>query len=315
MTPPVAPSPLEQVPPDEAAAIADLVALQSRLGVPARPRRGQHAKGHGLVSGTFTVRADVPPPLRVGLFAAPNSFACWVRFSNGFAEDDRLPDVHGIGIKLLAPPAADHDFLLVDHETFFAADVRRTVGVFSRHVELLAFGVSPAEHDRLLAAEYPVEAVLLGGFVCPADPSPLEPRYFSGTPYALGDRAVKYQLVPRSENLAVQRTSPDTPDFLRAALAAHLSARSATFDFCVQPQRDPVSDPVEDPTVAWGGDAVPVAVLTLPVQEFDTAEREALADALAFSLWHAPAEHRPLGGINRGRKAVYEMSATARRSK
>ncbi len=122
-------------------------------------------------------------------------------------------------------------------------------------------------------------------------------------------------MVPRSENLAVQRTSPDTPDFLRAALAAHLSARPATFDFCVQSQHDPVSDPVEDPTVTWGEAAVPVAVLTLPVQEFDTAEREALADALAFSLWHAPAEHRPLGGINRGRKAVYEMSATARRSK
>ena len=76
----------------------------------------------------------------------------------------------------------------------------RAVGVFSRHIELLMSGVSAAEHDRLLVAEYPVEAVLLGKFVRPADPSPLESRYFSGTPYALGDRAVKYQLLPRPEN-------------------------------------------------------------------------------------------------------------------
>jgi hypothetical protein len=305
-------TPLEQVPPDEAAAIADLVALQRRLLDPKRPRRGQHAKGHGLVRGTFAVRADVPEPLRVGSFATPASYDCWVRFSNGFADDDRQPDVHGIGIKVLHP-TAEHDFLLVDHDVFFAADVRRAVGVFSRHVELLASGVSPAEHDRLLVAEYPVEAVLLAGFVRPADPSPLESQYFSGTPYALGTAALKYQLLPRPENRAASRTSPNSPDFLRSALATHLATSAAAFDFCVQPQRDPVAEPVEDPTVRWTGPATPVAVLTIPPQVFDTAEREARADALSFSPWHAPAEHRPLGGINRGRKPVYELSWGARR--
>lgn len=307
-------TPLEHVPPGEAAAIADLVALQRKLMDPAHPRRGQHAKGHGLVRGTFAVRADVPAELRIGLFAAPESFDCWVRFSNGFSEDDRLPDVHGIGVKVLHP-AGDHDFLLVDHEVFFAADVRRAVGVFGRHVELLASGVSPAEHDRQLVAAYPVEAVLLGQFVRPADPSPLEPRYFSGTPSALGERAVKYQLLPRPENHGASRTPPDSPNLLRAGLAAHLAASPAAFDFCVQPQRDPTTDPVEDPTVAWGGPAIPVAVLTIPPQAFDTPEREAQADALSFSPWHVPPEHRPLGGINRGRRPVYEMSWDARRPK
>lgn len=305
-------APLEQVPPGEAAAVADLVALQRRLMDPARPQRGQHAKGHGLVRGTFAVRADVPGDLRVGLFAAPAQFDCWVRFSSGFAADDRQPDVHGAGVKVLHP-AGEHDLLLVDHEVFFAADVRRAVGVFSRHVELLMSGVSPEEHDRLLAADYPVEAPLLAAFVRQADPSPLESRYFSGTPYALGGRAVKYQLLPRPENRAATRTPADSPDFLRLAMAGHLAASPAAFDFCVQPQRDPTADPVEDPTKAWGGPAVPVAVLTLPPQTFDTPEREALAGALAFSPWHAPEEHRPLGGINRGRRPVYEMSWNARR--
>ena len=86
-------TPLEQVPPDEAAAIADLVALQRRLMDPQKPQRGQHAKGHGLVRGTFAVRGDVPDAMRVGLFATPASYDCWVRFSNGFSADDRQPDV------------------------------------------------------------------------------------------------------------------------------------------------------------------------------------------------------------------------------
>ena len=306
---------LERVPPGEDAAIADLVTLQRKLMDPAHPQRGQHAKGHGLCA--WNIRHSgrcAAGALRCGLFSRAGSFDCWVRFSNGFSEDDRQPDVHGIAIKVMGlPGAAEQDFLLVDHEVFFAADVRRAVGVFSRHVELLMSGVSAAEHDRLLVAEYPVEALLLGQFVHAADPSPLESRYFSGTPYALGSIAVKYQLQPRPENMAANRTPPDSPNFLRAGLVTYLTSSSAVFDFCIQPQRDATSDPVEDPTVAWAGPVTPVAVLTIPPQQFDTPQREAQADAMSFSLWNALPEHRPSSGINRGRKPVYEMSWEARR--
>ena len=37
-------------------------------------------------------------------------------------------------------------------------------------------------------------------------------------------------------------------------------------------------------------------------------------DTLSFSVWHGLAAHRPLGSVNRLRKAAYEMSAAFRSS-
>jgi hypothetical protein len=298
-------------PTEEDAAIRDLVVFQRRLIDPAHPCRGQHANGHGTVRAEFTVRADLPAELRVGVFREPKTFAAWVRFSNGFSPDDRRPDVHGAAIKLLDLPGGEQDFLLADHPVFFATDVRRTVDVFKKHVELLAAGLSPADHDRQLAAAFPVEAVLLGQFVRPPDRSPLETQYWSVTPFALGDAAVKYLLRPRTENRSPGGPPPDSPDFLRAAMSDHLRTAPAMFDFLVQPRCE--TDPIEDPTVEWQGAAIAAAQLTILPQDFDTPDRAALEDSLAFSPWHALPEHRPLGGINRGRKPVYEMSWTLRR--
>jgi hypothetical protein len=58
-----------------------------------------------------------------------------------------------------------------------------------------------------------------------------------------------------------------------------------------------------------------VATLTIAAQDVDSPEGRALAaqcEAMAFSPWNALAEHRPLGGINRLRRAVY-LASQARR--
>jgi hypothetical protein len=39
---------------------------------------------------------------------------------------------------------------------------------------------------------------------------------------------------------------------------------------------------------------------------------ESLDDGLSFNPWHGLAEHRPLGSVNRVRRAAYESSATFR---
>jgi hypothetical protein len=49
-------------------------------------------------------------------------------------------------------------------------------------------------------------------------------------------------------------------------------------------------------------------------QAFDTPERMKEAEDMSFDPWHALAEHRPLGGINRARRAVYAASLKLRRS-
>ncbi len=108
-------------------------------------------------------------------------------------------------------------------------------------------------------------------------------------------------------------------DYLSRALAGHLKTREAVFEFRVQPQTDPVTMPVEDTSVEWDegvSKPIPVATLTIGVQDVDSPEGRALAEeceAMSFSPWNALAEHRPMGGMNRLRRAVY-LATQAKRS-
>jgi len=133
---------------------------------------------------------------------------------------------------------------------------------------------------------------------------------------------VKYSLVPRFDGAA----PPDEPksrpdDYLSQALAHYLSTQEAVFEFRVQLQTDPVAMPVEDVSVEWDeavSTPIPVATLTIAVQDIDAPAGRALAaecEAMAFSPWNALAEHRPMGGINRLRRAVYLASQAKRGAK
>jgi hypothetical protein len=79
--------------------------------------------------------------------------------------------------------------------------------------------------------------------------------------------------------------------------------------------------PVEDVSVEWDeavSRPIPVATLTIGVQDVDSSEGRALAEAcetMAFSPWNALAGHRPMGGINRLRQAVYLASQAKRAAK
>jgi hypothetical protein len=93
-----------------------------------------------------------------------------------------------------------------------------------------------------------------------------------------------------------------------------LEARDACFRFTVQPQAD-ATMPVEDPTVLWDEARSPpieVATIRIPRQRFDGAAQQAFCENLSFTPWHSLPEHRPIGGINRVRKAVYLAVSTLR---
>jgi hypothetical protein len=107
----------------------------------------------------------------------------------------------------------------------------------------------------------------------------------------------------------------DSMEKLREAMSAHLAGREARFDFLVQVQTDPATMPVENPTIAWDEGASPfrkVATLRIPAQTFDTPEQMTFCENLSYTPWHALPEHRPLGGINRARKIVYEAISKRR---
>ena len=306
---------------NEAALIAEMTAIlrrkMARDYAKGETRRDAHPKTTGLLRGRFEVEADLPPDLRVGLFAKPQSFECWIRTSNasGKRQSDAIGDARGFAIKLLAPASRGNheaslgqDFILLSAPTMPLG----TVALF-RDAVYYSIESSPL----LLAAKFLVTGnagALLGLRALRIQPSsPLDIRYWSTTPYRFGDgQAVKYSLLPTSRHRSERPSSPGQ-DYLSETMQAHLNTHEATFDFCVQRRGEGM--PIEDAAPEWNEVRSPfrkVATLRIPRQDFRTPDRTELAEALSFSPGHTLPEHAPLGGINRARIKIYAALAKFR---
>lgn len=143
--------------------------------------------------------------------------------------------------------------------------------------------------------------------------NPLNSRYWSMTPYLFGDTAMKFSARPCGGVSPFAETS--SPDFLRENLGKHLAKDEACFDFLIQLRKDPAAMPIEDPTVEWSEEDspfIPMARITIPPQVFASPEQLAFCENLSFTPWHTIPEHRPLGGINRLRKTIYDTISRVR---
>lgn len=315
----------EQIPPAESAAIAEIEAMLVAF-VRGRARRGParrdaHVKAHGCVRAEVDVLPNLPEHLARGVFAAPHTFRAWIRFSSSadHVQRDRKPDGRGMAIKLMGVPGekllpgleheTTQDFVLIDYPEFVVRDAADYIEFThdSTAGHPLRFFVSHGGRriPQLKIAEHIALQKIR---------SPLDPSYYSMTPYLLGEgQAVKYgarPCAPRDDDAARCGS-----DFLRWNLVDDLAEHGACFELQVQVQTDARTMPIEDPTVRWDPRASPyraVARITIPPQRFDTLETDEMCEALSFNPWHALPEHRPLGGINRVRKAVYATIAALR---
>jgi hypothetical protein len=152
------------------------------------------------------------------------------------------------------------------------------------------------------------------GFTSVAATSLTAMSYWSQTPYKLGEGAVKYLVTPSASTDGAAFPLTGSPDCLRNALIEQLTLQKtgAQFDLSVNPQTDAETMPIEDPTVEWSSAPVRVATIAIYPQKFDAPEQMAFVENLSWNPWNALPEHRPLGGINRARKFVYEDSADLR---
>jgi hypothetical protein len=306
-----------------------------------RPRRrGQHPKHHGCVRAEFVVEPELPPEYRVGLFREPRTYPAWIRFSSGGRQDDRQRDAHGMAIKLMGVEgpkvlegeahATTHDFVMVDNPVFFIPDAVSYARFSSalvaatgktRSLVYSALGFLP-DGPRTLATLVLLyflpfrlgQLFRLLAFAGKRVANPLTTRYWSTTPYLIGEgQAMKFSAVPDVAD--ARPPAGGSPDYLREAMAERLRAGDVHFDFRVQLQADERSTPVEDPTVDWGESVAPfrtVARIRIPAQEFQSSAQMAFCEDLAFTPWHALPEHRPLGGINRTRREVYTVMSRLR---
>lgn len=306
---PLAPIAGEVVPPGEAEAtriVVEVIEQQVRDGAKTGiARRDAHAKAHCCVKAEFRVLDGLPVELREGVFAEPRTYNAWLRFSNssGTPQRDAALDGRGMAIKLMgvaASPSTTQDFILINSRTFMVRNAADYVDLQTRGL-LYFFFPRPFKirfHELVATAKIFLHKVR----------NPLNLRYWSMTPYRFGgDTACKFSARPAGTPSPFTATGAD--DFLRVNMAMHLAKMGAAFDFMVQLRTDPASMPVEDPTIEWSerkSPFVPIARITIPQQSFASPEQTTFCENLSFSPWHCVDAHRPLGGINRVRRAAYE---------
>jgi len=296
--------------------------------------RGVHAKGHGIVTGTFTVKDELPAELAQGLFARPGAYDAVLRISTapGDLLDDAVSAPRGVALKVLGVPGdrlpgsddGDQDFLMVNGPTFGAPDA----AAFQKNLKLLAATTDTAEGAKkvlsatLRVVEHAIVAVggkssLISQLGGAPEVHPLGETYFSQTPYRYGDHVAKFSLRPTSAGLrectGVIVDVRDRPDALREDVRETLVENGGTWELCVQLCTDLEAMPVEDPTVEWDQEAspfVPVATFVVaPQLAWENGISQSREDRLSFSPWHGLAAHQPLGGINRARQPMYDYSA------
>jgi hypothetical protein len=315
--------------------------------------RGEHAKAYGFVRAVLAVAVDLPPAMRHGIFARPGArYRAWIRFSASkpVPRPDYMPAAHGMAIKLIDVPAAGpggpttQDFVLSSSPVFpvrdaidYAALVPTQDPRPGRAARIAKVLLPPDSHwrdmliDRLTLARPPIA-------------NPLAIRYWSQTPYRLGDSLeVKYLARPglpaswlrrafnhdtveamRPRNVVKLLTrDPALDDYLGDVMAQQLApvdgkratTPRAAFDFQVQVRTRPETMPLDDPRVAWSERASPfhtVARIEIPAQDFRAPRQRAFGENLSFTPAHALPDHAPLGSINRVRCAVYEAISELR---
>lgn len=308
----------ETIAPDEAALTDRFVAFlkaatEKRYGSGARQRFNQ-ARATACVDAEFTVLDGLAAGHRVGLFAAPRTYKCWIRFANATSQSDKDQDTRGMAIKVLdvagenlTPGSTSHDFVLNSHPVMMVGSTREFLELLEAN-EAGGFRRALYFLGHLKAAR--IALASRANHTCH-----LDIPYWSTTPYQLGAAAVKYVARPRS---AARSPTPATltDAYLEEAMRQRLSREEAAFELMVQPQIDARRTPIEDASVEWreqDSPYLPVARIRIPVQSIDDAGKRGRCEEVAFNPWHCLREHRPLGSMNRARREIYRAMAEFRR--
>lgn len=287
--------------------------------------RDAHPKTHLLVRAEFIVLEDLPETLRYGVFKEPRTFDAVIRFSAGGIEvqSDSVPQANGMAIKLFGvegdklledeKDAETQDFVMINNfPSFFVRNLADYQAVHE------ALGVEdPAAGTAAFFRDHPDElaAVIAMRGAAPLT-SPFQARYWSQTPFKLGPHAMKFSAKPISAIAA--GSDPSGPDFLRNVGAQQVGGQDVYFDFLIQVQTDPEAMPVEDSLVVWDEAKAPfqrVALIRIPKQAINLQTNQNIAESLSFNPWHSVSDLRPLGAINRARKAIYEALSEFRHAR
>ena len=296
----------------------------SRPGLPCPIQRAFHAKATLAVDDAeLRVNDDLSEDLRVGFAQPGKAYRTIVRCSNaaGSGKPDFAPDLRGIALRIQVDDSTSHDLLTNNFPVSHARNARQFVefaiatagGPISMVLGLprLAklFGIR--ETARMLrnvqtARKQPVDSVATQ-------------TYWSRGALTWGPGvAVRYLLRPAPRAPQGPKPSKTDRSYLFTEAAQRLDNGDIRFELCIQRYVNDQVTPIEDTAVEWKekhSPAEPVATLTIrqtDITSTDAQARAAAIEHLAFNPWNTTEDFRPLGNLNRARKAGYDASAAHR---
>jgi hypothetical protein len=297
--------------------------------------RASAGKTHGCVLADFIVPgqeeiAASQMPYQLGVFRPGTRLKAWIRFSNshgGGVQHDNIIDGRNMSIKLVGVPRAagelsfleslstpeerkfeeanTQDFELINYPAFFAGNMR----------DMINFASNPQEYFKANPRKYEVyvKSRTQGEY------SPLDNEYYSMTPFMLGtENVVKHSVQPidcKSGKAKVSTPrSRDNFNYLRESMVAQLTEEKQCFAFRAHVRQDPNLQ-VEDSSEIWPESKAPIynlARLEINPQTLTSDRQRVFCENLSYTIWHAIPEHRPVGGINRGRLHIYKAASKKR---
>jgi hypothetical protein len=332
---------------DEAKTTRGLIATMRYIGERTYANGGHairpvHAKTHGILEGYLEVDANLPGELAQGLFAKPRRYPLVMRFSTipGDILDDSVSTPRGLAIKVIGVEGerldgserdVTQDFVLINGPAFGAPNPKRFLSV----VRLLAKTTDRIEWFKKMLSTImrPVQRVIvavtgrasatIATFGGHPETHILGETFYSEAALRFGDFIAKIAVAPISPGLTALTQAPlnlsGTPNGLREAIVAFFKTNGGMWEVRAQLCTDLALMPIENAAVVWPEEKSPyrpIAHITVePQAAWSEARSSSVDDGMSFSPWHGLAAHRPLGGIMRARRQVYEMAKRFRAEK
>jgi hypothetical protein len=338
---------VERVEPDEAKTIQGLIAAmryvnEKTLADGGHAIRSVHAKTQGILEGYLEVDAHLPSELAQGLFATSSRYPVVMRLSTvpGDILDDSVSTPRGLSVKIIGVKGerlsgsegdVTQDFVLVNGPAFGAPTPKKFLPV----ITLLARTTDRAQGlKKLLSAvmrqvQRTIVAVTgrpnltvatLGG---QPETHILGETFYNQAPVRFGDFIAKISVAPISPELVALEQAPlnvnGVPNGIRDAVVDFFRKNGGVWEVRAQLCTDLELMPIENAAAVWPEDKSPyrpIARIKVEPQTAWSEERSSVVDdGMQFSPWHGLAAHRPLRGIMRARKEVYETAKKFRAEK
>jgi len=281
--------------------------------------RGQHAKAPFAVpNARFEVRPDLPKELQVGPFQPGADWRTLIRFSNApsSVQGDDDSARRGIALRFTDDQGKAQDLLLTTGTPQFLAKDGVAAVTAAKAEASGALGL--AELTKKLGPKDAAQLIYQARSTGEKDVSLAGSTYFSRVPFQMGDYAVKFRLVPVTQDRGIK--GPKGDDQLQTDMQNRLKVGDVEYILEAQFNRNPAD--MADARIDWDSPYVALGKITIPQQDLssETVKKGVeTMDGLSFKPWNRwdnddDRVMKPLGDVNEARKAVYEASSQNRGS-